>query len=244
MSSLPPTPERPLRAGRHVAARRQLQEVVARGRPHFLGRFGRAGVALGVGVGLSIAGGAAAATLTLTKGPIPSSAYGPARSGRVPDFVSVEGRKGTVVGYTPRRYVMPGPGQTLASGVAPVYASNLETLVGHVYPGVGYVPLGTDPASLTCVPEAVVSGATTSTIPCPSHRSALPDVVGMATPAGVVELQQAAGVSVTVQNGPSATVPAGHIVGTSPGPGSVVEGRAVVTVTNSTGPGPRPRQSP
>lgn len=237
MINLPPVPERPLPPDRHVAARRQLQEVVSRPRRLFFGRFRRAGVALGIGIGLSLAGGAAAATLYLTKGPVPSPTNGHIPSSKVPDFVSVDGHSGTVVGYTPRTYVAPRPGHRLESGVAPVYASNLKTLIGHLYPGVGYVPLGTNPATLSCVPEATVSNGTTSTVPCPSSTSALPDVIGMSTPAGVVKLQQSAGVSVTVQNGPSATIPEGHIVSTSPRPGTEVRARSQVVVINSLGPG-------
>jgi len=76
----------------------------------------------------------------------------------VPDFVPVWGRDGTsVAGYIPKAYLLGSSMPTVTSSrpegdIAPVYADDLTTLVGHMYPDRGFVPLGVDPNSIPTIP--------------------------------------------------------------------------------------------
>lgn len=174
-----------------------------------------------------------------TKGGMP---YDPPRGApydKVPDYLSVFISPGKI-GYTPKAYLTAPNGATntpLLGRVAPVYASNLTTLLGHEYPGVGFVPLGTSPWTEPCqiamVYGKTASGTVTSTtIPCPSTTLVLPDVDGMVTPTAVGELS-GLGVSVVIQNVDSSSVPSGHIVSTYPTGGSTVHARQQVIVSIS-----------
>jgi hypothetical protein len=94
-----------------------------------------------------------------TKGRIPEAAFltNGMDAALVPDFVSVWNRDGTAVaGYVPKEdLVQPMPTFTASRSqgqVAPVYADDLTTLVGHMYPGRGFVPLGVDPNSIPTFP--------------------------------------------------------------------------------------------
>jgi hypothetical protein len=96
-----------------------------------------------------------------TKGPIPPDAAYLANgidAALVPDFVPVWGRDGTsVAGYIPKAYILGPTLPTVTSsrpegGIAPVYADDLTTLVGHMYPDRGFVPLGVDPNSIPTIP--------------------------------------------------------------------------------------------
>jgi hypothetical protein len=95
-----------------------------------------------------------------TKGPIPPAAYlaNGIDAALVPDFVPVWGRDGTTVaGYIPKAYILGPTLPTVTSsrpegGIAPVYADDLTTLVGHMYPDRGFVPLGVDPNSIPTIP--------------------------------------------------------------------------------------------
>ncbi len=94
-----------------------------------------------------------------TKGPIPDTASppqgGPIYGALVPDFVPALARDGTTIaGYVPKRYLIgsgsveevPGnPSNPPQDAPEPVYADDLTTLVGHMVPGVGFVPLGASP---------------------------------------------------------------------------------------------------
>jgi hypothetical protein len=82
-----------------------------------------------------------------TKGPIPEAAYlaNGIDGALVPDFVPVWGRDGTTVaGYIPKAYIL-GPTLPMVTSsrpegdIAPVYADDLTTLVGHMYPDRGFV---------------------------------------------------------------------------------------------------------
>jgi hypothetical protein len=159
---------------------------------------------------------------------------------KVPDFISTFGRNGKVVGYVPKAYLFPSVsatpsvGESPVGGVDPVYASDLRTLVGHIYPGVGYVPLGTDPSSEPCVAESTYSGSGSQAIACPSTAETVPDLIGVFTPTAAGKLS---GMSLSVQvvNVRSSAVPAGHIVAMSPSPGTTIQARSVVTIDNSLG---------
>lgn len=173
-----------------------------------------------------------------TKGTVPTPTNGTIVTTRIPDFISVTG-DGRIVGYAPRDYLFPSAGSdqtNLVGGVVPVYGPDLKTLVGHMYPGIGWVPIGDSPASGPCQQVFAIENGTTTTLPCPSTTVVVPNVVGMPTPDGVGALQKA-GLGILVQNGPSTTVPSGHIVRTSPAAGANGYGREVITVTNSLGPG-------
>jgi len=230
-------PDRSLPRQRHAAARAQLQRYATSRRERVVQRWRGAAVAMGLGLGLAVAGGAAAGTVYLTRGPIPT-VNGRLDVALAPDFIRVAS-SGLAVGYVPKRYILPsGPG-TPANGlvgeIAPVYGPDLKTLVGHMYPGIGYVALGTSLRSVSCTPESDEENGTTSTLPCPSVTETVPDVAGMSTPEGVVALQEA-GVLAVVENAHSRAVPGGHIVRTSPRAGARVPARTPVVVVNSLGP--------
>ncbi len=235
-------PERPLPKGRHYAARAQLERFATSRRERIVLRWRRGAVVLGLGLGLSVAGGAAAGAIYLTrsptKGPVPSTANGSLDIKKAPDYVSVTSG-GRIVGYVPRAYILPSPVDTPANQrigeVAPVYGPNLKTLVGHMYPGVGFVPLGKSVTSEPCTPVFTGENGTTSTLPCPSVTETVPNVVGMSTPTGVGTVQQA-GLEAVPQNEHSQSIPSGHIVGTSPPAGTRLPARTPVIVYNSLGP--------
>ena len=106
-----------------------------------------------------------------TKGPIPANASppegGPTYGALVPDFVSAWARDGvTIAGYVPKQYLIgpfdpvPGtPSNPPQDAPRPVYADDLTTLMGHMVPGVGFVPLGSP------IPSA---GPSVSVAPAPS----------------------------------------------------------------------------
>jgi hypothetical protein len=106
-----------------------------------------------------------------TKGPIPQAAYlaNGIDAALVPDFVPVQGRDGTsVAGYIPKAYLLGSTMPTVTSSppegdIAPVYADDLTTLVGHMYPDRGFVPLGVDPNSIPTIP--VQQGPASSSAP-------------------------------------------------------------------------------
>lgn len=237
-------PLRLMPAARHHGARRQLVEV-ANGTTRLGWRFGR-GTTLSVGIGLAVAGAAGAAAVLPSKGPVPSSSSGSIDWNRVPDFVSVVS-DGKAVGYAPRGYVIgnpPGSKQSPdLSKVVPVYANDLKTLVGHVYPGVGFVPLGESPWSVPCLREPAASdsppGAASDsppvTVPCASVLVDLPNVVGMSTPQAAATLSNL-GFDVSVVNVPRASGALGVIVGMSPGPTTSIHARTIVTIENSVSP--------
>jgi hypothetical protein len=117
---------------------------------------GRAGrrlrlAVIGTVVGMVVlVGTAVAVDREMTKGRIPSGAFrsdGTVDPNQVPDFVPALGRDGEVVGYVTRQDLglddNTGEAQVMA-----VYGDDLSTVIGHMVAGVGYVPLGTDPASL------------------------------------------------------------------------------------------------
>jgi PASTA domain len=226
--------EQPLRPRRHAAARSQLERCATSWRERLGRRWHHLGIVLGLGIGLSVAGGATAGTIYLTKGPVPS-AHGQPDFQRAPAFVEVDAN--TKVGYVPRKYVVPSapntPVNRLLNAIAPVYSPNLKTLIGHLYPGIGFIPLGLNPHSVPCLP--IVENGTTSTIPCRSTTKTVPDIVGMDTPDGMAILLTG-GMLVISANAHSRSVPVGHIISTSPAPGSKFPASTPVTVVNSIGP--------
>jgi PASTA domain len=237
MNSLPDLPrDRSLTPARQHAARSQLERFATSRRERIAYRWRTGALVLGLGVTVGVAGGAAAGTIYLTKGPVPI-VNGSADFDQAPDFVSVVSN-GAAVGYAPKDDIIPSSNPSVGFDPAapvPVYASDLTTLVGHVYPGVGFVRLGESPDSVPCMTSSVSENGTTSTIPCPNVRETVPNVTGLSTPAGVVAVQ-AAGLTADPQNQHSGTVPNGYIIGTSPAAGTSVSARTPVTVFNSLGP--------
>ena len=171
-----------------------------------------------------------------TKGGMPYSQKTIVPYNKIPDYLSLYIGPNEV-GYSPKAYIAApdrSDNDPLLGRIAPVFASNLTTLLGHEYPGIGFVRLGTSPWALTCKPENTYSETaggvqTITTIPCPSTTLVLPNVVGMVTPTAVGELS-GLGVGVVIQNVHSTSVPIGHIVWTSPRGGATVHARQQVVV--------------
>lgn len=103
-------------------------------------------------------------TRGLTFGNIPASAVRPDGIdwAKVPDYVGVV-KDGRVVGYISRatyeRLLEPQPGPArIENASTPVYDESLR-LVGHVYPVVGFVPLGSPaPSQEEMTPTTVAAG--------------------------------------------------------------------------------------
>ena len=87
--------------------------------------------------------------VTLTRGPIPDSARradGSIDLSRVPDFIpAADGDR--IAGWIASSDVMPGAGEA-RSEIIEVFADDLVTVVGHMYPEVGFVALGSEAALL------------------------------------------------------------------------------------------------
>ena len=120
-----------------------------------------------------------------TVGTIPDSAWGPGGQvdlSQVPDFVPALS-DGRVVGYVSKTQLFPStpvasPDRSQATTglstyhaptatdqaaanaklVKTVYASNLTTVVGHMYPGIGFVPDGQTPPAMPSSPPTTVAG--------------------------------------------------------------------------------------
>jgi hypothetical protein len=95
-----------------------------------------------------------------TKGPIPvnppTRPDGSVDTTRLPDFISVvTGRPGTI-GYVKKEVLF----ERATDGPQTVYGKDLETVIGHMYPGRGFVPLGQDPESVPTVPSSTVTAST------------------------------------------------------------------------------------
>jgi len=171
-----------------------------------------------------------------TKGGLPYHSGKGVPYDKMPDYLSVYIGPNDI-GYTPKAYLAAPNGSfndPLLGRTAPIFASNLTTLLGHEYPGIGFVRLGTSPWSLSCIPASVYTESTggaqsVTNIPCPSTTLTLPNVVGMVTPTAVGELS-GLGVGVVIQNVYSGSVPVGHIVSTSPRGGTTVHARQQVVV--------------
>jgi hypothetical protein len=110
---------------------------------------------------------ASACSPAATKGTMPPpGADGQVNASLAPDFIAVAGRDGGIAGYVPRSYLLPEPTTTTGRPVEadiPVYGNDLQTLIGHMVAGKGFVPLGADPATVPKVPvqagSSIVAGA-------------------------------------------------------------------------------------
>jgi hypothetical protein len=126
-----------------------------------------------------------------TKGPIPDNASppqgGPIYPALVPDFIPALARDGTTIaGYVPKARliesggVIPGtPSNPPQEPPEPVYAEDLTTLVGHMVPGVGFVPLGSSVpssgASESVAPASVAPSASAAPSPSAYDQTFGPD---------------------------------------------------------------------
>jgi hypothetical protein len=186
--------------------------------------------------------GGGTALVTQMSGTAPKLGSGPTVGGRIvfkyngsiakPDYVGIADNHGKLVGYEPGKYIPTG-------GVGPVYARNLHTLVGHEYPGIGFVPLGQTWWKEPCAGEStseLTSGSwVSSAIACPSTLETVPNVVGFVTPTAMGKLSSMS-LSPLIKYIHSSTIASGHIVNVTPVPGTKVHARSDVTVVSSLGP--------
>ena len=114
-----------------------------------------------LGLGASASAPSASAPTVGTVPPDAFTAQGVDLS-KVPDYIPVVDHSGAVVGYARKQdlFAPPPPGasgtsagpttqaqqQVQATSATPVYGPDLATVVGWVYPGRGFVPLGQSPA--------------------------------------------------------------------------------------------------
>lgn len=96
---------------------------------------------------------------TPTRGNVPSSVFdgsGRVDKSKVPDFIPALDRAGNQMGWVRRDDAMPEDANTGSNPSVPVYADDLTTVVGHMIPSRGFVPLGTPVTSVPLIP--VVTG--------------------------------------------------------------------------------------
>jgi len=116
--------------------------------------------------------GTASATRQLppSVGRIPQSAFhnGKIDPSLVPDFVPALDHQGNVAGYVRKSDILPAAADSqgvvlhpspASQGPIPVYDTSLTSVVGHMYPGVGFVPLGAQAPS-----PALRTSVTTTTV--------------------------------------------------------------------------------
>jgi hypothetical protein len=217
------------------AAKRQLEQIISRRRSKSAWGW-KPSLAAAIALSVTIGGGFAIAA-SLTKGPVPIGPNGELELNHAPDFDSVLSND-KVVGYVPRAYLVPpskgSVDETLGS-VAPVYRSNLTTVIGHLYPGIGYVPDGVSPTTVTCSPAYIYDGSAKHRVPCTSTSVVVPNVVGLYAPTAMARLSSLY-FQATVRYEHSPSVPKGHVISVSPSVGRTVMSRTVETVTISEGP--------
>ncbi|MEX1007243.1 MAG: hypothetical protein WD271_05295 [Acidimicrobiia bacterium] len=103
-----------------------------------------------------------------TVGRVPEAAFrsdGSIDRTQVPDYIPALDRRGDIVGYVARDEVMPQEGLEPPGELAPqdkpetVYDKDLKTVVGHMYPARGFVPVGTDPRDVPPISVSISEGA-------------------------------------------------------------------------------------
>jgi hypothetical protein len=109
----------------------------------------RSGVSLWLLAAAVLVGGCApGATKGTMPPPRPDGMVDPAG---VPDFIAVAGADGGSPGYVPAHFLL----DPATEEPIPVYADDLVTLVGHMFPGRGFVALGIEPQSVPTFPTGV-----------------------------------------------------------------------------------------
>lgn len=86
-----------------------------------------------------------------TKGTMPPPGLdGQVDPSMVPDFIAVAGDDGGIAGYMPKEYLFPEQADSGRPGDTdwPVFAEDLQSLIGHMVTGRGFVALGVDPATV------------------------------------------------------------------------------------------------
>lgn len=231
-------PFRPLPPERIRAVRVTLENAISQPGWRLTRRWTKLRVLVFAGVVITAGSGVAIAA-QVTSGPIPSK-DGQLQLNRAPAYVSVVGPHGQVVGFVPRRDVVgdvpnhPLAGGPAAGGVRPVFGKNFSTLVGHLYPDEGFVPLGERPSTVHCVPVVIKNNSREERLPCQDTLATVPDVIGAYTPTAAAAIS-AAGFNLNVVNAYSTTTPRGHVASTTPDPGTQSGARSVVTIVNSEG---------
>lgn len=120
-----------------------------------------AAIGLGLVGSLLAVGFVTAAAQHPTKGSIPESAHQPGQpmdATKVPDFVATVDRSGKTVGYVSKADLFDPPTEPGFRGEAlpmNVYADDLTTIVGHMFPDRGFVPLGASPESVPAASASV-----------------------------------------------------------------------------------------
>lgn len=116
-------------------------------------------------VAISIALGACGPSAT--KGTLPPPGLdGEIEPADAPDFIAVAGNDEPVIGYVRKAFVLSGGGP---GGVnEPVYAEDLQTVIGHMVLGKGFVPLGVDPATVPDIPVVVAPSFDAAAPPVPA----------------------------------------------------------------------------
>jgi hypothetical protein len=190
-----------------------------------------------VSVSMTVGGGIAIAA-SLTKGPIPLGSNGALELKDAPNFVSVV-REGKIVGYVPRSDLIDNAVGSEVSqkigAIEPVYGSNLVTLVGHLYPGIGFVRLGSSPKQVACEPIRVYEGSHTWNVPCSTSTVVVPELVGEYTPTAAATLSRL-GLFVRVVYAYSKVIARGDVITVSSPSGTIVHARSVEVITSSIGP--------
>jgi hypothetical protein len=88
----------------------------------------------------------------------PTLADGSIDTAQLPDFIPVVTNDGSA-GYVLRAALMDA---VHGSGVHTVFGEDLRTVVGHMYPGRGFVPLGIDPETVAQTPSSTAIVTTTT----------------------------------------------------------------------------------
>ena len=122
-----------------------------------MGQVGPTSVRLGLlSMAMVVALSAAACSPLASKGTMPPAGLnGQVDASAAPDFIAVAGNDGGVAGYVPRQYLLAEPTTTVArpeEPEIPVYADDLQTLIGHMVAGRGFVPVGVDPLTVPLIP--------------------------------------------------------------------------------------------
>jgi hypothetical protein len=107
---------------------------------------------LDIGLAVLVVAVAAGCFPVASKGTMPPPGLnGQVDPSRAPDFIAVAAPDGGILGYVPKEFVLSEPATTVGRPPRtdpPVYADDLQTLIGHMVAGKGFVPLGVNPDSV------------------------------------------------------------------------------------------------
>jgi hypothetical protein len=102
---------------------------------------------------------------------------------QVPDYVPIY-RRGTldIAGYVSKCDLHFCPEVRPGNGPSTVYGPDLRTVIGHDYPGKGFVPIGTDPANVPNFPVRCYDSK--GEVPCSTGPPATPTQPAFSLPGG------------------------------------------------------------